>query len=49
MAIHSHARSGLFAFFCKQHNATPRTVYNQYLSELKNIMRRGTRRKAGPD
>jgi hypothetical protein len=41
---------GMAASLCAKHNATPRAIYQRHLSELQDIMRRGTgKRHASPD
>jgi hypothetical protein len=41
---------GMAASVCKKHGAKPRAVYEQYLSELQDIMRRGAgKQHASPD
>jgi hypothetical protein len=36
---------GMAASLCKKHNTTPRRVYEQYLEELKELLRRGVGRQ----
>jgi hypothetical protein len=38
---------GMAARVCKQHDATPRAVYQQYLGELQDLMRRGVGKRSG--
>jgi hypothetical protein len=38
------------ASLCKKHEATPRAIYERYLTELQELMRRGAgQRHASPD
>jgi hypothetical protein len=38
---------GMAASVCKKHNASPRAVYEQYLAELQELMRRGVGKNGG--
>ena len=39
---------GMAASLCKKHDATPRGVYEQHLSELQDLMRRGVGKNPAP-
>ena len=38
---------GMAASLCKQHDCTPRAVYEQHLDELKQLMVRGAGKQDG--
>lgn len=40
---------GMAASLCKKYSATPRRVYQIYLSELKGLMKEGVGKKEVPD